>query len=414
MKKENPFYNLNNNNYEHINPFVNSYNQISIPDNNINNNQQHQQFPQIPQQMPQIQQPMQQIYQPMQQIQQQMPQIQQPMQQIYQQMQQIYQPMQQIQQPTQQIPQQMQQIPQQMQQIPQLMQQIPQQMQQIPQQNTENNNNKRPNKYLLINKIRDPIIIDFHAHPLHCCFTIERGAFSEFWTCKNCGNNYSFDIPSFYCTYCDYDLCQNCLMGLPLGKIKFADEKCNFKVYVNKNHPNYRPNFHQHPLALVKLEEYFYNDKNIIRCKRVPGFDNNGKKIGNEEIQLNKHSFYLCSLCNYYICKDCFQNCNQNFVQLQSVDSNSSLQNINQNSNFNFSNNILNNNINANNNNNNIINNNINNNKINNNIPENPNANDNPNINTNNNNQNEKKDNNEQSQSKNDKDDNYLNIEDGD
>ena len=395
MKRENPFYNPNYNNYEHINPFVNSYNQIPFPNNNINNNQQHQQFPQIPQQMPQIQQPMQQIqqpmqqiqqqmpqiqqpmqqiYQPMQQIQQQMPQIQQPMQQIYQQMQQIYQPMQQIQQPTQkipqqmqQIPQQMQQIPQQMQQIPQQMQQIPQQMQQIPQQNTENNNNKRPNKYLLINKIRDPIIIDFHAHPLHCCFTIERGAFSEFWTCKNCGNNYSFDIPSFYCTYCDYDLCQNCLMGLPLGKIKFADEKCNFKVYVNKNHPNYRPNFHQHPLALVKLEEYFYNDKNIIRCKRVPGFDNNGKKIGNEEIKLNKDSFYLCSLCNYYICKDCFQNCNQNF-----------------------------------------------NNKINNNIPENPNANDNPNTNTNNNNQNAKKDNNvpTQNQPKNDND--YLEIGDDD
>ena len=399
MKKENPFYNLNNNNYEHINPFVNSYNQIPFPNNNINNNQQHQQFPQIPQQMPQIQQPMQQIYQPMQQIQQQMPQIQQPMQQIYQQMQQIYQPMQQIQQPTQQIPQQM--------------QQIPQQMQQIPQQNTENNNNKRPNKYLLINKIRDPIIIDFHAHPLHCCFTIERGAFSEFWTCKNCGNNYSFDIPSFYCTYCDYDLCQNCLMGLPLGKIKFADEKCNFKVYVNKNHPNYRPNFHQHPLALVKSEEYLYNDKNKIHCKRVPGFDNNGKKIGHEEIQLNKDSFYLCSLCNYYICKDCFQNCNQNPVQPQSVDSNSSLQNINQNSNFNFSNNILNNNINANNNNNNIINNNINNNKINNNIPENPNANDNPNTNTNNNNQNAKKDNNVPNQNQPKKDD-YLNIKDDD
>ena len=124
MKKENPFYNLNNNNYEHINPFVNSYNQIPFPNNNINNNQQHQQFPQIPQQMPQIQQPMQQIYQPMQQIQQ----------------------------PTQLMP--------------QPTQQIPQQMQQIPQQNTENNNNKRPNKYLLINKIRDPIIIDFHAHPI--------------------------------------------------------------------------------------------------------------------------------------------------------------------------------------------------------------------------------------------------------
>ena len=119
-----PFHNINNFNYEHINPFANSRNQIPFPNNNIIINQQ-------------IQPPQQQI----------------------------------------------------------------QQIQQIPQQNAQNNINKRPNKNLLLNRIREAVIIDSHAHPLYCCLTVERAAYSEVWTCRNCGNNYSFDIPSFYCTY---------------------------------------------------------------------------------------------------------------------------------------------------------------------------------------------------------------------
>ena len=252
-----------------------------------------------------------------------------------------------------------------------------QQQQQQTQQNKENNINKRPNKNLLLNRIKERIIIDSHSHPLLCCFTVEREVYSEIWTCKNCGNNYSFDIPSFYCTYCDYDFCQNCLMRLPLGKIKMANDNSNYEVYINKNHPNYKPYLHRHPLALIRIEDYFYDDEKVIHCKNA----NCGKNI-----KLNKDCFYYCSLCDKYICKDCFKNSNSNFVQKQSFDGISSFQNINRNFNHNFSNNFSNNNNNFNNSNNDInnfiYNNNISNN--NNNINTNNNINNN-NINVNNN-----------------------------
>ena len=186
---------------------------------------------------------------------------------------------------------------------------------QIPNSNNliMNNNNKRSDTSLLLSTIKGSIIIDSHAHPLFCCFTPEREAYSKIWTCKNCGNNYTFDIPSFYCTYCDYDFCQNCLMKLPLSKIKISNRQNKYEVYININHPNYKPNLDRHPLALIRLENYLYNDKMFIRCKKVIGKDNEGKNIYcRKNIQLTKDNFYYCSLCSTYICQDCFKNSNQN------------------------------------------------------------------------------------------------------
>ena len=258
-----PFGNVNNVNYEQINPFANSQNQIPFPNIIINPQQQ----------LPQQQLPQQQMQQ---------------------------------------------------------MQQI-QQIQQIPQQNNQNNSNKRTNKNLLLNRINEAIIIDSHAHPLCCCFTVERAAYSEVWTCRNCGNNYQFDIPSFYCTFCDYDLCQNCLMKIPLGEIKMVNENRNFEVYTNIYHPNYKKNLHRHPLALVKMEKYLYGDEKFITCKRVKG-NNNGIYIYcSKVIKLNSDCFYFCSLCNKYICRDCFINNNQNVIPQPSADGISSLNMINKN-----------------------------------------------------------------------------------
>ena len=176
-----------------------------------------------------------------------------------------------------------------------------------------NNNNKRSDTSLLLSTIKGSIIIDSHAHPLFCCFTPEREAYSKIWTCKNCGNNYTFDIPSFYCTYCDYDFCQNCLMKLPLSKIKISNRQNKYEVYINIKHPNYKPNLDRHPLALIRLENYLYNDKMFIHCKKVIGKDNEGKNIYcRKNIQLTKDNFYYCSLCSTYICQDCFKNSNQN------------------------------------------------------------------------------------------------------
>ena len=166
--------------------------------------------------------------------------------------------------------------------------------------NTENNQNLRTNRNLFLSRIRESIIIDAHPHPLNCCFTPERAKFSQIWTCKNCGNNYSFRIPSFYCTYCDYDFCQNCLMKLPLGRITMMNKPRYYNVYINTNHPNYNLNFDVHPLALVKFEEYNYNVNNdSIDCNN---------KLCNKKIHLLEDDFYFCSLCSKYVCKECFKN----------------------------------------------------------------------------------------------------------
>lgn len=175
-------------------------------------------------------------------------------------------------------------------------------------QNFSNNNqhyiinkNMRKDPNLLIYKIRDSIIIDAHAHPLYCCFTPERKNYSEFWTCNNCGNNYPFDIPSFYCTSCDYDFCQNCLMKLPLSRIKIfhKSNKKEYKVYKNPNNPNYKPNIHEHTLALIQLESYHFKEGDVIHCRN--------ENCKNKNISIND-SFYYCSLCSLYLCKNCFNN----------------------------------------------------------------------------------------------------------
>ena len=74
------------------------------------------------------------------------------------------------------------------------------------------NFNDRSNILSLINL---PIIIPYHKeHPLINCKTPGRIKKDGYWVCDNCNNNYTFNIPSFYCTACDFDICQKCFLKL--------------------------------------------------------------------------------------------------------------------------------------------------------------------------------------------------------
>ena len=158
---------------------------------------------------------------------------------------------------------------------------------------------------LLINRITASIIIEDHPHPIYCCFTPQRAENSQFWTCEKCQYKYGFNIPSFLCTACDYDICQNCIMKMPLFKIKFYNysQGQNFSVNTNPNHVNYKPNLHNHILTLIQLENY-NNQQCFLHCRTCKGDIEYGEK------------FFYCSLCNFYACPNCFNN---NQKQAQSI-----------------------------------------------------------------------------------------------
>ena len=240
------------------------------------------------------------------------------------------------------------------------------------------NYNIKSDDGLLLNRINSSIMIETHDHPLYSCFTPNRANSSQCWTCNYCGYNYNFTVPSFYCTSCNYDLCQKCLIQFPLYKIHMYDYSKNEFLNFNITQGNNNLNVHNHKLALIKIENYNLNNKYYIHCRICRG------NIANTD------QFYYCSLCNFYVCQSCFNNKQQNNCQTPQNCNNMQF-NGNQDVNNNMNNPNYNNNnpaFNNNNNNNNFTNNSFNNQFNNDNNNNNYNANNNNNQYNNNNNNN--------------------------
>ena len=147
----------------------------------------------------------------------------------------------------------------------------------------------------LISRINNTIMIPEHPHPLFSCLTPERNLQSSCWNCKNCGCKYLYSVPSFYCTGCDYDICQKCIAQHPIYKVKFYNfsQKEIFVLDKIVNKQNYRPNIHGHVMALIKFEGS--NAKiQPFPCRKC------NVKINSTD------AIYFCSLCNFYVCKNCF------------------------------------------------------------------------------------------------------------
>ena len=262
------------------------------------------------------------------------------------------------------------------------------------------NYNIKSDDGLLLNRINSSIMIETHDHPLYSCFTPNRANSSQCWTCNYCGYNYNFTVPSFYCTSCNYDLCQKCLIQFPLYKSHMYDYSKNEFLHFNITQGNNNLNVHNHRLALIKIENYNLNSKYYIHCRICRG------NIANTD------QFYYCSLCNFYVCQSCFNNKQQNNCQTPQ-NSNNMPFNGNQDVNNNMNNPNYNNNnpaFNNNNNNNNFTNNSFNNQFNNDNNNNNYNANNNNNqYNNNNNNNNFNQINNNNNNSFNNNQNNYNN-----
>ena len=176
-------------------------------------------------------------------------------------------------------------------------------------QQTMNNFEQNKKKYIqtnfnnmtnILSLINLPIIVPYHAeHPLINCKT--PGRISEkynFWQCDSCKSQYSYDVPTFFCTACDFDICQKCILRLGafwifiynynLGNLSEAkiDEESSYTMkHLNKK-------IHHHPTIKIIREPSYYENK--IRCN-----------LCLKEIQKDEN-FYFCSLCNYSVCINCY------------------------------------------------------------------------------------------------------------
>ena len=152
----------------------------------------------------------------------------------------------------------------------------------------------------ILSLINLPIIVPYHAeHPLINCKT--PGRISQkynFWQCDSCKSQYSYDVPTFFCTACDFDICQKCILSLGafwiiiynynLGNLSEAkiDEESSYTMkHLNKK-------IHHHPTIKIIREPSYYENK--IRCN-----------LCLKEIQKDEN-FYFCSLCNYSVCINCY------------------------------------------------------------------------------------------------------------
>jgi len=161
----------------------------------------------------------------------------------------------------------------------------------------ETNFNNMSNILSLINL---PVVIPYHnQHPLINCKTPGRLEYSKFWICDNCRNNYSYNVPTFYCTACDYDICQKCLLSLSAFMIVVYNYNQS-NIYASqefKNKSCYKPNIHNHPIVRI-IREPTYSPINF-KCN-----------LCFRDLQKNEEIYY-CGLCNYCICTNCYSNKSQ-------------------------------------------------------------------------------------------------------
>ena len=142
--------------------------------------------------------------------------------------------------------------------------------------------------YDILNIINKPINTE-HPHPLIFCFTPQRIKKGDDWPCYKCFLRYPHDTPSFHCTLCNYDLCQNCVGKYKLNQVKINKKNLNesqgskiFKWQIKFQE-------HMHLLTLIQKRNLNYT----WNCKKC------SKEYKNKDL-----SFY-CSLCDYSICSNC-------------------------------------------------------------------------------------------------------------
>ena len=159
--------------------------------------------------------------------------------------------------------------------------------------------NNQSNNNGILSLINPPIYMkDIHLHPLIYSYSLDRNKYGSSWNCNICNSQFNYNNPSFYCTFCDFDLCQNCLAEYKLDQIIFYDcnenDANNLKnIQQNSNNFQWQKKFknHIHFLTLIVKQNKTFSWK----CNKC------------SQTYQNIESSYYCSLCDYYICKNCIE-----------------------------------------------------------------------------------------------------------
>ena len=136
------------------------------------------------------------------------------------------------------------------------------------------NNSKYPltdfiHKQIYLNKYS----FSFHNHPLLYCRSSRHNSNLNFWSCNICRLTFTNRIWSFYCTYCDFDLCLICARKL----VPSNDLLNGYGIKIDD---------HDHTLV------YLISNKDW-NCK-----------ICANQFTSNDGKFY-CSICDFSLCKNC-------------------------------------------------------------------------------------------------------------
>ena len=165
------------------------------------------------------------------------------------------------------------------------------------QPNVAINNTNMNNMLNILSLINFPILVPYHAqHPLINCYTPDRAEQYGNWYCDICKNSYTYNVPSFFCTACQFDLCQKCLLSLQAYQIVIHNYLNNIPIKPNEQFKNsYCINLKVHPHPIVKIQRENTHFTLDLKCNKCI-----------KPLQKNE-KFYYCTLCNYCICLNCYQ-----------------------------------------------------------------------------------------------------------
>ena len=124
-----------------------------------------------------------------------------------------------------------------------------------------------------------------HEHRLVYCIT-------KFdWKCNKCNKNYSKNEAKYYCSFCDYYMCDNC------REKGYYDKKRKFPKNIPPNNVNFKEKFlkckhHEHNLALCRTSRIVLSET-YWKCN-----------ICKKGYNYNDWSFY-CTKCDFDLCCNC-------------------------------------------------------------------------------------------------------------